>query len=88
MKRFNPEQGENIFGGAVVGEMHESPKGRFVQYKEARQIETDRDIKAANMQLLVEKVLMWAVQDSAFQVAPELQAEFNETMAFARGLKQ
>lgn len=48
----------------------------------------DRDIKAANLQLLVERVLMWEVQDSAFQVAPELQAESNETMALARGLKQ
>lgn len=52
------------------------------------EVETDRDIKAANLQLLVQRVLMWEVQDSAFQLAPELQAEFNETMALARGLKQ
>ena len=31
--------------------------GEYVLYEEARLIEVDRDIKAANLQLLVEKVL-------------------------------
>jgi hypothetical protein len=67
------------------------PAGLDAQHVLDEQLSTlqaDRDIKAANLQLLVEKVLMWEVQDSAFQVAPELQAEFNETMTLARGLKQ
>jgi hypothetical protein len=85
MKRFNPEQGENIFGGAVVGEMHESPKGRFVQYKEARQIETDRDIKAANLQLLVEKVLG---VEAIVGDGDEYQCAISAAIDFARGLKQ
>ena len=37
-------------------EMRE-PEGPLVWYEEARLIEVDRDIKAANLQLLVEKVL-------------------------------
>lgn len=59
---------------------------RFVA--EASIVSTDRGIKAANLQLLVEKVLMWEVQDSAFQIAPELQSEFSELMNLARSLKQ
>ena len=51
-------------------------------------VTADRDIKAANLQLLVEKVLAWEVQDSAFQVAPELAPHFNELFALARSLKQ
>lgn len=54
----------------------------------AKLIENDRDSKAANLQLLVEKVLMWQTQDSAFQVAPEVMEQFNETVELARSLKQ
>lgn len=59
---------------------------RFVD--EVKLTENDRDIKAANLQLLVEKVLIWQVQDSAFQVASELEQLFNETIELARSLKQ
>jgi hypothetical protein len=81
MKRF----GHAYDSQGTVGE---SEDGKYVLYEDVEPIISDRDIKAANLKLLVEKVLMWEVQDSAFQVAPELQAEFNETMALARGLKQ
>ena len=68
--------------------MDETPNGEYVLYEDVEPIVADRDIKAANLQLLVEKVLMWEVQDSAFQVAPELTPHFNELFALARSLKQ
>ena len=67
---------------------HEHPEGDFVKYEDVEPIVADRDIKAANLRLLVENVLMWEVQDSAFQVAPELAPHFNELFALARSLKQ
>lgn len=67
---------------------HEHPAGEYVLYEDVEPIVADRDIKAANLQLLVENVLMWEVQDSAFQVAPELAPHFNELFALARSLKQ
>ena len=42
------------YGGMIPAE---SWAGVYVTYEEARLIEVDRDIKAANLQLLVEKVL-------------------------------
>lgn len=51
-------------------------------------VTADRDIKAANLQLLVDKVLAWEVRDSSFQLAPEVEPQFNELIELARGLKQ
>ena len=62
--------------------------GDFVEYEEVYALEIDRDIKAANLQLLVNRVLAWSVQDSVFQIAPEVQDAFAETIELARSLKQ
>ena len=70
------------------GVEHEHAEGDFVKYEDVEPIVADRDIKTANLRLLAENVLMWEVQDSAFQVAPELAPHFNELFALARSLKQ
>lgn len=54
----------------------------------ARQTEVDRDIKAANLQLLVDKVLEWEVRDSSFQLSPEVEPQFEQMIGLARSLKQ
>lgn len=51
-------------------------------------LQADRDIKAANLQILVEKVLTFETQDSAFQVAPEIREMWGGLFDLARGLKQ
>ncbi len=56
--------------------------------RSVRALKLSHDIKAANLQLLVEKVLMWETCDSVFQVAPEVAPQFNELFALARSLKQ
>ena len=38
---------------------HEHPAGEFVKYEDVEPIVADRDIKAANLQLLVEDVLAY-----------------------------
>ena len=70
------------------GVEHEHAEGDFVRYEDVEPIVADRDIKAANLQLLVEKVLAWETCDSVFQVAPEVAPQFNELFALARSLKQ
>ena len=69
-------------------EMVELQDGECVLYEDVGPIVADRDIKAANLQLLVEKVLAWETCDSVFQVAPEVAPQFNELFALARSLKQ
>ena len=64
------------------------PEGQYVLHTDAQKYVDDSNVKSANLQLLVEKVLMWQVQDSAFHVAPELEQQFNETIELARSLKQ
>lgn len=76
----------------------ESPDGSFVLYEEARVIEVDRDIKAANLQLLVEKVLALETaleaSDQSANAALEdtlqdaVQAAGIEMVDLARSLKQ
>ena len=58
MKRYDYQVWEND-DGALEGWLSEGENGDYVEYEEARLIEVDRDIKAANLQLLVEKVLAW-----------------------------
>lgn len=89
MKRFAISEWENEDGQMEQGGLEEDAVfGEYVLYEDVEPIVADRDIKAANLQLLVENVLMWEVQDSAFQVAPELTPHFNELFALARSLKQ
>lgn len=57
MNRYYPDEYEDTDGCLVNGTMIEHSDGAYVLYEEARLIEVDRDIKAANLQLLVEKVL-------------------------------
>jgi hypothetical protein len=84
MKRFEIEQGDRVYQAA----MSEYELGDYVLYEEARTIEIDRDIKATNLQLLVDAVLMWETQSSVFKVAPEVQPQWDELLVLARGLKQ
>lgn len=58
--------------------------GQFVHYEEARQIEVDRDIKAANLRLLVDKVLAIYV-NSNDDFDPYT---VRDAMELARSLKQ
>lgn len=89
MKRFAISEWENEDGQMEQGGLEEDAVfGDYVRYEDVEPIVADRDIKAANLRLLAENVLMWEVQDSAFQVAPELAPHFNELFALARSLKQ
>lgn len=73
----------------------ESPDGSFVLYEEAHAVEVDRDIKAANLQLLVEKVLevydlssvaVFKIDDLAATAAAS--AASTQLLDIARSLKQ
>ena len=65
MKRFEWQNDGMVVVGAEL-EYAPMDTHEFVVYEEARLIEVDRDIKAANLQLLVEKVLAWEIADQAF----------------------
>ena len=64
------------------------PDGQYVLYTDAQKYVDDSNVKSANLQLLVDKVLVWEVRDSSFQLAPEVEPQFNELIELARGLKQ
>lgn len=94
MNRYDYQEWEND-DGALEGWLSESETGDYCQYEEARLIEVDRDIKAANLQLLVEKVL---AVDALVQRTVEgggdggdiadAQAAEEELLDLARSLKQ
>lgn len=65
--------------------------GQFVHYEEARQIEVDRDIKAANLQLLVEKVLAYDVTGDGDHINTNINTiadAYDAMVDLARSLKQ
>ena len=77
MKRF----GHAYDSQGTVGE---SEDGKYVLYEDVEPIISDRDIKAANLKLLVEKVLAIEVNGSDnFDPYTVMDA-----MKLARGLKQ
>lgn len=89
MKRFTTAEWEDEDTGCLVqGGPVEHTYGEYVLYEDVEPIIADRDIKAANLKTLVDTVLVWETQDSVFQVAPEVQNQWGELIALARGLKQ
>lgn len=75
---------------------HEHPAGDFVKYEDVEPIVADRDIKAANLRLLVEKVL--AYDTGAYLLEDheegggvdhvEIMTAYDRMVRLARGLKQ
>ena len=66
--------------------MDEAPDGEYVLYEDVEPIVADRDIKAANLQLLVEKVL---TIDEAVEVGDHTVGScLREAVNLARSLKQ
>lgn len=86
MSILQPDDHPDMYGPNIT--LDEAVAERDTALDQLALVTTDRDIKAANLRLLVEKVLVWAVQDSVFQVAPEVQPQWDELMSFARSLKQ
>lgn len=80
MKRYDSIHGSQ-------GGLDEYELGNYVLYEEARQIEVDRDIKAANLQLLVEKVLAYDGLDDHASVEDAVLA-YAGMIELARSLKQ
>lgn len=89
MKRYSTEHDDEPF---------EFDTGEYVLYEEAHQVEIDRDIKAANLQLLVDAVLAYnnalevienslnaALEDTLYDAA---QTAGEAMLDLARGLKQ
>ena len=85
MNRYDYKVWEND-DGALEGWLSESETGDYCQYEEARLIEVDRDIKAANLQLLVEKVLAYDALDRG--TVDEIDAACKDMVDLARSLKQ
>ena len=75
--------------------MDEAPDGEYVLYEEARLIEVDRDIKAANLRLLVEKVLAYDTEADLLEDHEEgggvdhveIMTTYDRMVRLARGLK-
>lgn len=74
---------------------YEHPEGDFVKYEDVEPIVADRDIKAANLQLLVEKVLEYGAFASQFEDGPpydnagkDADSMWNKLVDLARSLKQ
>ena len=84
MNRFFPNSPHDV--------MDVDPAGGFVMYEEAREIEVDRDIKAANLQLLVKRVLAYKAAFNAFMFADGSSDDVDEAdkdmTNLALGLKQ
>ena len=74
MKRFEWQNDGMVVVGAEL-EYAPMDTHEFVVYEEARLIEVDRDIKAANLQLLVEKVLYMDAAGERFEQNTDAAAE-------------
>ena len=80
---------------AIDGIGYETPEGNYVRYEDIEPIIADRDIKAANLQLLVEKVLEYGAFASQFEDGPpydnagkDADSMWNKLGDLARSLKQ
>lgn len=78
------------------GVEHEHAGGDFVKYGDVEPIVADRDIKAANLRLLVEKVLAYDTEADLLEDHEEgggvdhveIMTAYDRMVRLARGLKQ
>ena len=76
--------------------MDEAPDGEYVLYEDVEPIIADRDVKAANLQLLVEKVLAYDTEADLLEDHEEgggvdhveIMTAYDRMVRLARGLKQ
>lgn len=77
------------------GVEHEHAEGDFVRYEDVEPLVADRDIKAANLQLLVEKVLAYDAFAAQFVDGPpydnagkDADNMWDQLLDLARSIKQ
>ena len=78
------------------GVEHEHAEGDFVRYEDVEPLVADRDIKAANLRLLVEKVLAYDTEADLLEDHEEgggvdhveIMTAYDRMVRLARGLKQ
>lgn len=78
------------------GTVGESEGGKYVLYEEARVVEVDRDIKAANLKTLVDMVLAYDTAADRLEDHEEgggldhveIMTAYDRMVRLARGLKQ
>lgn len=91
MKRFDYKEWEDD-DGALQGWLSESEHGEYVLHEDVEPIIADRDIKAANLQLLVDKVLDFDAREQgdidAIAFMDSVEKDWTEIVELARGLKQ
>lgn len=97
MKRFAISEWENEDGQMEQGGLEEDAVfGDYVRYEDVEPIVADRDIKAANLRLLVEKVLAYDTEADLLEDHEEgggvdhveIMTAYDRMVRLARGLKQ